>query len=169
MPRDDMALLGLTPGRHDPRAITLRFEAERARWVAALHDPRTYATARARLEELHVAYRALLAGQERMGATAPPDPAAELRQAIAMSLEDGLLRHSRRQALLEQGRALGFNEFQVQLLIAQVQFGGPAEPGPARPAVGPVAGPHPRTWARVAAVGVLALAMFLGMMRWVSA
>jgi len=168
MPRDDFALLGLTPGRHDPRAITLRFEAERARWLAALHDPRTYETARTHLEELHLAYRALLAGRGQSAAQ-PLDRATELRQLIAASLEDGLLRHSRRQAVVAKGQGLGFNEFQVQLLIAQVQFGGPPEPALASAPAASGAAPHPRAWARVAAVGVLALVMFLGMVRWVSA
>ncbi|MCK4342705.1 MAG: hypothetical protein KAY37_13390 [Phycisphaerae bacterium] len=59
------------------------------------------------------------------------------------------------------------NEFQTQLLIARVQFGEGEIPAVPKHASVRQRGAHPRAWARVAAVGVLALAIFLGLLQWV--
>lgn len=174
MERDWFAILGLAPGRYEPAEIARRFHAQRVRVLAAMNDPRQYAAARRRLEELHLAYAALRdpdAQAEHLRAQSRDDDAVRrLRRLIAASLEDGLLRYSRRQEILAQAARLGFSPFQTQLLIAQVQFGDEIVPAP-RPSHGPAPQPHarhgrPRTWARLAAVGVLALALFLALVRW---
>jgi hypothetical protein len=173
MGRDYYAILGLSPGRYDPAEIARRFQAERARLLAFLHQPATYGAARRHLEELHLAYAALRdpgaqAEYLRAGRGAD-DRVAQVRQLIAASLEDGLLRYSRRQEILSVAQHLGFSEFQAQLLIAQVQFGDERIPLSAGNATGGLRSEPPRTWARLAAVGVLALALFLAMVRWLGA
>ena len=173
MARDYFAVLGLAPGRYDPRDITGRFYAERARWLGLLDDSRRHAEARERLDELHIAYAALRDPRrqaEYLRALAGDgDPQTALRALIAASLEDGLLRYSRRQAIVERAREFGFNDFQAQLLIAQTQFGeeqvrtAPIVVKPLRQ------GGHGRVWARVAGVGVLAAAMFAVLVHWLAA
>jgi hypothetical protein len=172
MAQDYFAILGLTPGRYASQRIANCFEAERTRLLAQLGDPTRHAELCAQLDELYVAYNTLRdparQNRYRRECDNPPDRVTTLRRLIAASIEGGLLRHSRRQAIIERGAALGLSEFQSQLLIAQVQFGDDEiEPLP-RPAAGRIRYEAPRLWARVAAVGVLALAMFLGMVRWVS-
>jgi hypothetical protein len=173
MSRDYFSILGLSPARYEPAEITRRFRVERARVLAVLHDPAKHGQSRRRLDELHVAYAGLRdplrqAAYLRNLKTSD-DRVAHLSRLISDSLEDGLLRYSRREEILGEGRQLGFSDFQTQLLIAQVQFGSDdvlpvANPGAgrrwnARPAVGP----------RFAAVGVLTLALFLAMVRWLGA
>jgi hypothetical protein len=171
MARDYFSVLGLTRGRHDPHVIERRFLEARERVVGGLFDPATYETARAELEALHLAYATLRdpARQSAYLRSSKVDDGGmlELRALIAACLEEGLLRHSRRQMILRRAEALGVGEFQAQLLIAQVQFGGEALPD--LPRVRPLRrrGGHPRGWAQVAAVGVLALVMFLGLVGWV--
>jgi hypothetical protein len=169
---DYFTTLGLVPGQYDPAEIERRFRIEQARWVAATGDPARYAVARRRLDELHLAYAVLHDPFRQAEYVRARGQAAEavgqFRQRIQASLEDGLLRHSRRQELLAAGRRLGFSEFHTHLLIAQVQFGdeqgrllGISPGAPGRPAA-------PRSWAGFAAAGVLALAMFLVMLRWLA-
>ena len=173
MARDYFTILGLTPGRYEPAEIARRFRAERARMLAELGRPATYADTRRRLDELHLAYATLgdprtqaeyLRAQEAAG-----DDVTGLRRLIAASLEDGLLRYSRRQEILAEAQALGFSDFQTQLLIAQVQFGDEQ--------ISPVGGRSlhgqrrsaARAGAGFAAAGLLALALFLAMVRWLGA
>ncbi|MBN2446290.1 MAG: hypothetical protein JXO22_06175 [Phycisphaerae bacterium] len=169
MAHDHFAILGLRPGLHKPAEVRRRFEDERQRLVAALHDPARHHETRQQLEELHIAYRTL-SDQERQrryldAADRTPAPAARLRRLIAVSLEDGLLRQSRREVIIEQGRALGFSEFQVQLMIAQEQFGDKEVDAPV---------PRPRRQSataiavksRLVAAAALAAGMFLLMVRW---
>jgi hypothetical protein len=79
-------------------------------------------------------------------------------------LEDGLLRHSRRQGIIARARELGFNDFQAHLLIAQVQFGD--ERMAVLPTtVKPLPDRNGRGWARVAGVSMLAMTMFLVLVR----
>ncbi|MBK9129005.1 MAG: hypothetical protein IPM13_14560 [Phycisphaerales bacterium] len=181
MARDHFATLGLTPGDYAPVEIERQFHRLRGPLVATLTAPGRHAAARAELEALYVAYRAL----SRASTTTPTRsnlpiaddathpsrvraqaPEAELRELILASVEDGLLRHSRRQAIIEHARALGLGEFQAQLYIAQTLYGGADVLGPSQAAqprrrqrTGPAV-------ARVAAAGVLALAVFLALLRW---
>lgn len=173
MALDYFALLGLTPRRYEPREVARRFMAERQRALGELDDPRNHAASRRRLDELYLALAVL--GDPRRQAEylrtreANADPLAELRQLIAASLEDGLLRHSRRQMIIERARELGLNEFQAQLLIAQVQFGDERTLVATRVRAGRPARRHPRAWARVAAASVLGLALFLYFVHWLGA
>lgn len=167
MAQDYFALLGLAPGRYAPREIARRYQTRRAALLTRAQDPRVRSAVLRDLDDLHVAYQTLRepARQDayRQSRSGGMDAAGELRQLIAASLEDGLLRCSRRDAILERAATLGFNEFQTHLLIAQVQFG---DEEVASAPQGMVRRPHPRLWARVAAVGVAALAVFLGLVHW---
>lgn len=176
MVRDYFAILGLTPGRYAPAEVTRRFCAERQSLLAQLDDPATHRRARRQLDELHVAYavlrdphaqaECLRAGGDAGG---EHDDIKRLRRLIAASLEDGLLRYSRRQGILAQAQRIGLSPFQAQLLIAQVQFGDDRIHTPVSGRVRREPEPSARTWARFAAAGVLALAMFLAMVRWLGA
>lgn len=169
MPRDHLATLGLRPGRYSSQEIERRFQALRSAALAALPDPATHEAARRRLDALHVARAALLAAEadssEASGHAAESTAANKLRRLVAASLEDGLLRCTRRSAILAEGRRLGFSDFHVQLLIAEVQFRGRAVLAPPLERRRQQAGAL-RVGARVAAAGVLALALFLSMIRW---
>lgn len=170
MPRDYFAILGLEPGPYDGRRVRQRFEARRRRLLDDLGDPDRQHEAKEALEDLHMAYRVLRDPESYAAHVGTrrvvPEPVAELREMIAASLEDGLMRHSRRRAVVERARELGIDEFQTQLLIARVQFG-QAEPDGWPPITkGARRAAHPRAWARFAAAGVLALAMFLGLVQW---
>lgn len=183
MARDYFAVLGLTPARHAPEAVARQFLLARARLLAEWRAGDAPDDARQRLDDLHLAY-ATLRDPERQAAylrrAAGGDAAAELRDLIAASLEDGLLRYSRRQAILARARELGFSEFHAHLLIAQVQFGDGEVPpwlqaapaGPRLPAADAgdrdgARGRPARRWARVAATSALAAAIFLYLVRWV--
>ena len=173
MARDYFAVLGLTPGRYAPEEIASHFLAVRERLLAALRATDAPTETRRELDQVHLAYATLrdpARQAEYLRANdANGDATAQLRTLIAASLEDGLLRYSRRQAILERAAELGFNEFQAHLLIAQVQFGDTLIPTGPRldPAKTKLA--HPRAWARVTATGVLALAIFLYLVHWVGA
>ena len=171
MAQDYFAVLGLSPGRYDPLEIARRFQARRAQLLAALDDPARYSDTRSALDQLHLAYSALRDPHRqddyRRSQFAEADAGERLRGLIAASLEDGLLRYSRRQAILERARELGLSAFQAQLLIAQVQFGARETPL-IRGAPVTVRAADSRTWVRLAGVGVLALAIFLFLVRWVS-
>ncbi len=172
MAQDYFATLGLRPGRYSSREVARHFVTQRRRVLGELYDADRHHSSRERLEALHQAYRTL-SDPKRQAAYLrqcrdSASPVEEMRGLIAASLEDGLLRQSRRQWLVERAAALGFNEFQAQLLIAQVQFGD--DEVPATPRVpSAVRAASSRAWARVAAVGVLALAMFVGLVQWVGA
>lgn len=170
--RDYFATLDLPHDTDDEATIRRQFHQRRAALLARLNDPRTHEDARRELDELYLAYRVLADPDararhraERRGQEARLDA---FRRRIAASLEGGLVRCSRRRQLLAEGRELGLSEFHVHLLIAEVQFG-------ARPLLAPggslrsQAERAGRAGARVAAVGVLALAMFLSMIRWLGA
>lgn len=165
------AVLGLSPGRYRPDEVQYAFHAERRRVLPLLDDPRRAAEAREQLELIHRAYRALhdVRGQFahwRM-LRAPVDPVAALRDEIELSLEDGLLRHTRRRELLDEARRAGLTEFQGHLLIAEVQFGSEAvllrgdDPRVARQSQ------RGRAAARLAAAGMLAGALLVAMVSWV--
>ncbi len=174
MARDYFNILGLTPGPHDSREVARHFLRERTRLLAELADPRRHAETRAELDELHLAYATLRdprrqAEYLRAWYGEQRDATAELRAYIAGALEGGLLRQSRREAIVAKARELGFSEFQAHLLIAQVQFGDEEIPiGPPLPR--PAAAERRRTsWAPLAASGALAVAMFWWLVRWVGA
>jgi hypothetical protein len=171
MAHDYYSILGLSPGRYDAAEITRHFQARRAELLAQLGDAARYDQTRRDLDQLHLAYAALRdPGRQDDCLRLEPtngDALKQLRGVIAASLEDGLLRYSRRQDILARGRELGLGDFQTQLLIAQVQFGTQEAPlvhaaPPARRSA------DSRTWARWTGVGVLALTIFLFLVRWVN-
>jgi hypothetical protein len=173
MSRDYFSILGLSPGRYAPREIFRRFSARRRQLLDELDDPARYAESRRQLDELHRAYNVLRDPQRQADharvvlQTEPDDDrAGQLRDLIEASLEGGLLRYSRREQILAEGRRLGFSPFHTQLMIAQVQFGGrilaSSRTGDSRSSVDSAS----RIGARFAAAGVLALAIFLAMVRW---
>ncbi|MCA9242809.1 MAG: hypothetical protein KDA32_02550 [Phycisphaerales bacterium] len=172
MPRDYFATLGLKPGRYDADEIDARFAALRARLLIELRSSATRGYAERRLEEAYQA-RSLLRDPRsqamlRKGLEERDDGAERLNQLRAFvlaSLEEGLLRHSRRQACIEEGMRLGFTEFHTHLVIAQTQFDGRVVIPP--PAGRPERKAHAiQVVSRAAAVGVLALGLFLVMVRW---
>lgn len=170
MPTDYFTILGLTSCLHSTREVTQHFLTRRAQLLAQLDNRQRYAEVRRELDALYLAFSTLRDParqqaylQQRDGAG---DPVGEIRNLIAASLESGLLRFSRRQAIIDRAAALGLTEFQAQLLIAQVQFG-ETDLAPLRPIPNQTLRPtNPRVWARVAGVGVLALAIFIGMLSW---
>ncbi len=173
MERDYFSILGLTPGCYSAREVDARFRALRDHLAGITPDDDAV---RAQREVLYVAYRVLRdpRGQKEYLAALRDDepPIDRLRRQIAASLEYDLLRHSRRQALLEEGRRIGLSDFQTQLLIAQVQFGddlqflsaGRTAHRSAR-AAPPSGG---RVGLRLAAAGLLALALFVVMERYLA-
>jgi hypothetical protein len=171
MAHEYYTILGLSPGRYDPAEITRRFQARRAALLAQLDDPTRYDEVRRELDQLHVAYAALRdpprQGDDAQRTATASDALARLQGLIVASLEDGLLRYSRRQDILARGRELGFGDFQTQLLIAQVQFGAAEMPVTCSTGLAP-ARADSRTWARLAGVAVLALTIFLFLVQWVS-
>jgi hypothetical protein len=173
MARDYFAVLGLRPDCYSPQIIARCFQAERTRLLRHLHDPLRYSLTRRHLEELHLAYATLRdpdrQDEYRQHLVDVPEPVRELRALIRASLEDGLLRHSRRQDILAHARQLGFNDFQAHLLIAQVQCGDERTPVvttavPPRQHDG-----NGRGWARLAGVGMLAVTMFVVLVRMLGA
>jgi hypothetical protein len=171
MSRDYFAILGLTPGRHDPAEITRRFRAARERLLAALDDPATHSASRKQLDELHLAYAALRDPQRQTEylASRRKSDVMRVRWLITASLEDGLLRHSRRLSILEEARKFGFSDFQTQLLIAQVQFGDNGISLVGERASSGGSKRRSRMSPRIAAASILALALFLALVRWLGA
>lgn len=163
MPHDYFAVLGLSPGRYEPAEIAARFAVLRRRLVAETPGAATHAA----LEELHTAFRALIDPQSqaehRAALRRPMDALDAFRGEIRLAVEGGLLRQSCRKALLARGRRIGLSDFQVQLLIAEVQFGDPEAP----PLVNPRPEFHTRhaIWPRLAVAGVLAASMFFYLVR----
>jgi uncharacterized protein YhaN len=173
MSRDHFFILGLKPGRYDPGEIARRFYVRRQRLLAELDDPVKYVESRRQLDALYRAYTTLCDPQrqaEHVQAARREDDAddrvARLRRMIESCLEGGLLRYSRRAEILAEGRRLGFSAFHVHLMIAQVQFGEEIAAPPFRRAGLPAGRATARVGARFAAVGLLALAIFLAMVRW---
>jgi hypothetical protein len=175
MARDYFDVLGLAPGRYAGQEVARRFFSERARLLARLDEPATYGRVRRQLDELHLAYAALRDPQGqadalRAGAEGA-DRVAALKVQIAASLEDGLLRYSRRQEILREARQIGLSDFQAHLLIAQVQFGddgfaaGWVKAGGARSTGGES---RAGIGLRLAAAGVLALTLFLALVHWLA-
>lgn len=147
------------------------FEQRRRVLLDRLRDPRRRARAARELEDLWLAHRLEALGGDGHG-TASDDPATQLRRLIAASLEGGLLRQSRRAQILAAARRLGISEFQAHLLIAQVQVGLHDDAVP-----GLVAGPAAARRAertghhvglRLMAAGLLGMAMFLAMVRYLA-
>lgn len=176
MSRDPWTILGLTAGLSSTREIDRQFIARRRDLRAALHDPARYTAARRDLEELYQAYRALREpnrAPDSFRIAEPTDDEIErvayLRRLIELSLEGGLLRYSRRREILGEGQRLGYSEFHTQLLIAQVQFGGELVAPPIARDNGAGSIDTAQVGLRVAAAGVLALALFLAMVRWLGA
>lgn len=170
MAQDYFASLGLTPGRYPPQEIAGRFLDRRARLLRELDDPARYRACQQGLEELHMAYTALrdprLQEEYLRTRAGRADPTQSLRTLINASLEDGLLRCSRRQTILERAQELGVSEFQAQLLIAQEQFGEPGVAGVPVRVSAERRSAGTRVWARFAGIGVLALTMFLYLVHW---
>lgn len=101
------------------------FERRRAQIIRALELPGANVVAlRNELDDLYIERRLTLAtsnaNEDQQTASTPTD---ELRTLIVAMMEDGLLRYSRRQRILEEARQRGIDEFHAQLLIAQVQMG----------------------------------------------
>lgn len=174
MSRDHFSALGLTPGRYSADEIAARFAASRAEALQRLDEEGQRATAERDLDRAHLAYRALghPVAQEAclrvVNEQGPFDRTATLRRIIDWSLEGGLLRYSRRQQILEAGRALGFSEFHVHLMIAQAQF---CDDDPLAPSgVGDYENDDSAgsIRARITAIALLALALFIALMRWSS-
>lgn len=171
MARDYFALLGLAPGRYEPRQIDERFFTRREQLLHDSLNPASSDTAIAELDDLYAAFRVLRDPHRQADYLRrhqpPTDPVADLRLLITASLDGGLLRQSRRTAIIERALELGLTEFQTQLLIAEVQYGDDRlAPVPSRPGR-QAARTHARGWARATAVGVLALAMFLALVQFV--
>ncbi len=168
MARDYFAILGLAPGRYEPATIHARFQRLRGVALRELNqlDPPAD-DSRAALEELHTAYRILRdpsAQQRYLAARGGSEPRLEaFRRRIAAALEGGLLRHSRRQELLAEGRQLGYSDFHTHLLIAQVQFGDSSLPLANGTAYQHAARVNPAA-ARLASAVILALALFFGLL-----
>lgn len=173
MSHDYFSILGLTPGCYEPGEITRRFDARRRRLLAQLDDPARHGESRQRLDDLYRACNALRDPQRQAEYARAAreehdrgDRVARLRRLIESSLEGGLLRYSRRAEILAEGRRLGFSEFHTHLLIAQVQFGDGIVAPPYGRGVSRSAETASRVGARLAAAGLLALAIFLAVVRW---
>lgn len=170
MSTDPFVVLGLTPGRYEPAEITRRFAECRQRLLRDLHAGWRYDDARRELDELYVAFRTLLNASAN-GQAARPNEADRytcMRRLIAASLEGGLLRASRRERLLEEGRRRGFADFHTHLLITQVQAGEGELLRAGSPEEARSASQTSRVGARVAAAGLLGLAIFLTAVRWLN-
>jgi hypothetical protein len=175
MPRDHFKVLGLSIGRHPPHVVDQHFAAARGRLVPALSRSSNYMAARRELEALYIAYRVLRDSGRQAAYLQDLEAASrgdltpresELRRLVGASLEGGLVRQSRREYLVERGRELGFSEFHVHLVIAQAMIGDDASLGvaPRRRARGARTG---TSWRDYAAIGALAVAVFVLLIRWV--
>lgn len=169
MSRDYFRTLGLAHGEYAPAEIECRFQTARKELLADAAREGGPVLWR-RLDSLHLAYQVLRDPRlqsrhlaQISGQATDPVPQFQLR--IAGSLEDGLLRHTRRQELLDEGRRIGLNEFQVQLLIAQTQVGEQRLrlADPTSPSVNAAA--PTRFGMRIAAAGLLAIAFLFAMIR----
>lgn len=172
MPRDYFSILGLTPGRCEPAEVTRRFEQRRAGLLSNGNRLSRDELAE-RLDALHAAHR-MLSDRDRQQdylreIENGDSRTARLSRLIEASLEGDLLRRSRREEILAEGRRLGFSDFHTQLLIAQVQFGRGPEviAAPSSRSGGHPFGDARRIGARLAAAALLGLGLFLGALRWI--
>lgn len=174
MSHDYFAILQLAPGRYEPAELQHRFEQLRSAAIEALDRNGDGAAARARLEDLHLAFQMLRDPSRQAelldGLRPEREPVSYMRRLAEASLEGGLLRHSRREHLMAEARRLGVSEFHAHLIIAQVQFGQwRVSIDPPRSRRTREAGRSADPLAiRLAATGVLALALFFGAVRWFS-
>jgi hypothetical protein len=160
--------LGLQPGTYSFAEVSRCFGIVRARLLEELEDPSRHESARRNLDRAYRARNAFQATREQTPGLheGESDRYSRMRRMIESSLEDGLLRCSRRHQVIAEGRRLGFSDFHTQLMIAQVQFGD-------RELIR-VLGPDARRdrhsvakiGAKVSAAGVLGLTIFLAMVRW---
>lgn len=168
-PPDYYALLGLSAEVHPTRMITEAFLRRRSEALSRMDDPTLAAGAQRDLDDLHVALRTLSSRKQQQSyldaRREGESPMRTLARMIEHSLEGGLLRHSRRQALLAEARRLGISDFHAHLLMAQVQYADPSPLEWLRPERRSVESIRPIA-ARFAAAGVLALFMLLAMVRW---
>lgn len=166
---DYFTILGLTPGRYKPRDVTRSFQRVRTSLIAQLGGSGATDDTRRKLDRLHLAYNTLREPDLQAGYLAhndSADDAVAVKRLIAASLEDGLLRFSRRQMILEEGRRRGFSGFQTQLLIAQVQFGDDQITAPAASRSRGVFAGTQHAWPHMVAIGLLAVALFLILIGW---
>lgn len=177
MPPDCHVILGLDPRRVGPGEVREQFARRRRELIARLHQPDVGGASRAQLDDLHLAYRRYLSQREQplVELAKVPAPALALRRFIESCQEGGLLRPSRRHKILAEGRRLGFSHFQTQLLIAMTLMGDRSEPLPAteedlvtQRLVDSQTQDANSLVARLAAVALLALAMLLAAVRWLS-
>lgn len=171
MSLDPFSILRLSQDRTDPAALRAQFARRAEELKFAMKSGRDAMQSRRDLDELDIAYKILQDSESRTvfvrreKSPAAPDRAARLRALIVASLEDGLLRHSRRQRILDEGRKLGFSPFHTQLLIAQTQFGPQRvlsfEDDREQPGNRPS-----QAMARFSAALVLGFAIFLAIVRW---
>lgn len=170
MSQDYFAILGLSPGRHERHVVTQRYLQLRDQFAHELAAGRDGGAGRRKLDRLHIAFTALCdpnAQMRYLRAERRPDNAARLRTLIEASLEDGLLRYSRRREIMDEGRRIGFSDFQTHLLIAQTQFGDDQLTISPRSTSARGGQPH-GAFLRLAAAGCLGAALFLAMFRWLA-
>lgn len=184
MRNDYFDILGLAPLPQDPAAVDAHYALIRHHLRRRLADPAACRDALQELDRAHAAWAVLrdpARQAEYLARFRSGDPLAHLRQMVRDSLEDGLLRHSRRQAILAAGRDLGLSEFRVHLLIAETQFEDESAPASTFQAPARLEGSCAalsegdseaqrttrRVRARIAAAGMLAAAMFVALVRWV--
>jgi hypothetical protein len=177
MLHDYFAVLHLEPGEYTSEQIRGSFLSLREPVLRDMRRADTYVAARHRLEELHEARRVLgdparqrdyLSRRELLD-----EPVERVRVMIAAALEDGLVRHSRRQAILSEARRHGIADFHVHLMIAQEQFAGSPDAlggwiGRDGDGRNEASRDSKRAAARLAAAGVLGLALLLSTLRWLS-
>lgn len=170
MEHDCFAILGLTPGPYSRELIDARFDEERDKCLASIRERHDEATER-RLEAVYLAYHLLndSARQQRHIAAIRDghldNPKDHVRDLVAASLEDGLLRYSRRQELIRIGRVLGLNEFQVHLLIAEVQVAALSITAE-QPAKQVANERFDQTRLNIVAAGLLGLGLFFSAISW---
>jgi curved DNA-binding protein CbpA len=182
MRQDYFAILGLGPQPHDPAVVEAHYALARQHLRRRLADPAACRDALRELDQAHLAYNVLRdTGRQAayLEVLRRGDPGETLRGMVFDALEDGLLRHSRRQEILAAGRELGFSEFHVHLLIAQAQFEGDTRSIPSRSRLDAPRAPFSarasqsarparrRAAARLAAAGMLAAALFVLLVRFV--
>lgn len=173
MEHDCFAILGLTPGPYSRDLIRQRFVQERAKCLDALRGSEGSSPQR-RLEAVHMAYK-LLDDPERQARHLAAvrdgrlnEPRDHVRDLVAAALEDGLLRYSRRQEIIRIGRVLGLSEFQVHLLIAEVQVGAVPAAEPTQAAAKSATRQQAADQIRynLIAAGLLGLGLFFSAISW---
>jgi hypothetical protein len=144
------------------------FQRQRQALLNELGDPRRGCEARRRLDALYLTHRAKdVRGRARGGGPQREENVDAICVLVEAALEDGLIRLTRREQIIEEGRRRGLSDFHTQLLIAQVQFG-EALFGPAGEPARAAGSQSDRIGARLAAAGVLGFALFLAAVRWLN-